>query len=47
MSVVYCHECDKMIDTDLDVEHFQEQIKAEAKAYAKRVDDEVFKRLTA
>ncbi len=24
MSVVYCHECDKHIDTDYNVEHFKE-----------------------
>lgn len=24
MSVVYCHDCDRHIDTDLDLEHFDE-----------------------
>ncbi len=26
MSVVYCEQCDKLIDTDFDAEHFKEHI---------------------
>lgn len=29
MSVVYCHDCDKYIDTDFNAEHFEEHTKNE------------------
>ena len=27
MSIIYCDKCDKYIDTDLDCEHFDEEVK--------------------
>ena len=35
MSVVYCHDCDKHIDTDFDAEHFDKPEEGEQSECAK------------
>ena len=37
MSIVYCHYCDKHIDTDFDAEHFDTQFK-EFKCIIQEID---------
>ena len=39
MSIVYCHKCDIYIDTDFNVEHFDEEVEGCETSYQEELNN--------